>query len=101
MPQKSERWVETQLRERVESAGGWCIKLLTYIIRGLPDRLILMPGNRFYLVECKKIGKNGEPTEPTRYQRYVHKKLSRLGIPVYIVYDKQTLDSFMEIITKE
>ena len=94
----TEKTVENRLRERVESADGWCLKLYCMSHTGLPDRLILMPGNKFYLVETKCI-KRGRPTEPSRMQRFVHKKMGLMGIKVWIVNDMETLDLFMIHIT--
>lgn len=95
----TEKTVERRLRERTESADGICLKLYTMSHSGLPDRLILMPGNKFYLVETKCI-KKGKPTEPSPIQKWVHRKLEKMGVKVWIVNDSETLDYFMIHITQ-
>jgi hypothetical protein len=95
----TEKWVETELRKRVESAEGMCIKLYCMTVSGLPDRLILMPGSRAYLVETKCI-KNGKPTEPSAIQRWMHIKLKKLGFNVWVINDRDSIDEFMIHITK-
>lgn len=46
--------IETDLRVDVEAAGGVCIKLPAILYRGIPDRLVLLPGAVIVFVELKK-----------------------------------------------
>ena len=94
----TEKMVESRLRERVESVGGMCIKLYCMSVSGLPDRLILMPGSRVYLVETKCI-KNGKPTEPSAIQRWMHIRLKNLGFNVWVINDHESIDNFMIHVT--
>jgi hypothetical protein len=95
----TEKKVETGLREGVEELQGMCVKLHTVTFTGLPDRLVLMPNSHAYLVETKCI-KGGKPTEPSAIQRWVHKKLARLGFKVWIVNDHDSLNYFLNHINK-
>ena len=49
--------VEVHLMARAEDLGGRAIKLLPWVMRGLPDRLVLLPGGRVWFVETKAPGK--------------------------------------------
>jgi len=65
------------LRRDVESRGGRCFKVKFEAIRGAPDRLVLLPGVRPFLVELKRPGE-----VPTEQQRNLHAELDSLGLPV-------------------
>ena len=52
----SEKVLEAELRERCKALGWMCIKLTSQYQRGLPDRLILMPGGRVCFAEIKTTG---------------------------------------------
>lgn len=82
-----EHTVEEALKKKIKSLGGWCIKLLPYLISGLPDRLVLLPGGRLYFIELKAPGKKPRPT-----QEVVIKKLRGLGFEVLIIDSLETID---------
>ena len=46
--------IEEYLRGSVEALGGVCIKLHPVGLRGVPDRLIVLPGPRVVFVELKR-----------------------------------------------
>lgn len=48
-----ENALEKKLRKAVEQAGGFCLKLPANFYRGIPDRMILLPGARVIFVELK------------------------------------------------
>lgn len=79
---ESEKTLERKLRKEVEKRGGQALKLMSQLHRGLPDRLILMPGGRTYFAEIKTTGK-----KPTELQRHCHGQLRSLGFK----YDLLTL----------
>lgn len=49
-----ERKVEDHLVKQVKAKGGQCWKLMFLGRRGAPDRLVVLPGPRIYLVETKR-----------------------------------------------
>lgn len=51
---QAETSVEKHLRLWVKSVGGQCIKLPAVWYRGIPDRLVLLPGGRVWFVELKR-----------------------------------------------
>ncbi len=88
---KGEKWIEKTLREKVELKKGMCIKLLPFLLNGLPDRLVLLPGGKFYFVETKTPGDG-----PSKIQIQIHKKLYKLGFNVYIVDSEEKLYNFLK-----
>lgn len=72
--------VERHLVREVERVGGKAYKWASPGRRGVPDRLVLLPGCRPFAVELKAPGKR-----PTLLQAKVHAELRALGLPVLIV----------------
>lgn len=87
---ESEKKLERELPRRVKLAGGWCLKLVSIHINGLPDRLCLFPGAKLVFVELKTTKK-----KPSKLQRLIHRKLESLGFAVYII---DTLDGVKKLI---
>lgn len=92
----SEKDLEARLRKEIEKRGGVALKLLSQLHRGLPDRLILMPGGRTYFAEIKTTGKN-----PTKLQRHCHDQLRRLAFPVFVIDSWEDLDDVLLTIDTE
>ena len=86
----SEKVLEAELRERCKALGWMCIKLTSQYQRGLPDRLILMPGGRVCFAEIKTTGK-----KPTDLQRVTHERLRALGYRVEVVDTTERLDNLI------
>lgn len=82
----SEKLVERVLVEEVKKLGGMCIKLLSYHIIGLPDRMCLFPKACIVFVELKTTGQ-----KPKKIQTYIHDKIRALGFRV------EVLDSVKEV----
>lgn len=77
---ESEKLIERTLVNAVQQAGGLCIKLLTHLFIGLPDRLVLLPGGKLFFVELKTTG-----LKPRKIQEVVHNKLRALGFYVLVI----------------
>ena len=86
----SEKVLEAELRERCKTLGWMCIKLTSQYQRGLPDRLILMPGSRVCFAEIKTTGK-----KPTALQKVTHERLRALGYRVEVVDTTESLDNLI------
>ena len=86
----SEKILEAELRERCKALGWMCIKLTSQYQRGLPDRLILMPGGRVCFAEIKTTGK-----KPTALQRLTHERFRALGYRVEVVDTTESLDNLI------
>ena len=83
----SEKWIEKTLCNEVKQLGGWAIKLPSYLLNGLPDRLLLMPEGRAYFAETKSKG-----ASPSKIQQLTINKIKKLGFEVFVIYDRTTLD---------
>lgn len=88
----SETTVENHLRKGVKLLRGLCIKLNPFGVRGIPDRLLLMPGGIVLFVELKRpVGGKFEPLQ----ERW-HVKLHRMGFTVVVCYTKAQVDQLLE-----
>lgn len=83
---KSEKVIERALCGAVKAKGGMCIKLVPLHLAGLPDRLILLPGAVVKFVETKSTG-----DRPRKIQKYMHRKLRKLGFEVLIIDNKEQI----------
>lgn len=89
MNRDSEKFLEKELKKRIESLGGLCIKFLPFNTAGLPDRIILIEG-RVFFVELKSKGKKLRPVQET-----VHKMFAKVGHHVRVVDSERSLDDFL------
>lgn len=71
--------VERHLRDLVAKAGGMCVKIMP-TVAGVPDRLVLLPFNRLFLVELKAPGGKLRPA-----QVVWHRKAAAIGITVVVL----------------
>ena len=83
----SEKVFERELSKFVEESGGMAVKLLSQFIKGLPDRMFLLPGGVVIFVEFKSTGKR-----PTKIQSYIHAKIRARGFDVYVVDSVETFE---------
>lgn len=86
--------IEQHLKNEIEKLNGMCLKF-TSSIRGVPDRIILLPENRIYFVELKN-----EKGRLSKTQKYVHKQFKKLGVHVYVPYSKSDVDKFIDEVCK-
>ncbi len=75
---------ENKLRLRVKALGhgARCLKFVSPGFKGVPDRLILLPGKNVIFVEMKKPGE-----KERKRQEYVHGLLRGLGFEVFSTVD--------------
>lgn len=92
-----EREVEAYLRTRVEQAGGLCVKFLPDLMRGMPDRVVILPGGVLVWVETKK-PKGGRVSE---IQEFRHRTLRALGQAVEVCWTKEDADRIVARYRKE
>lgn len=90
-----EKDIELYLKRRVEGElGGLCLKLSADVVKGLPDRLVVLPpSGRTVWVELKR--KNGRLSEMQKYQ---HTQLRKRGAEVVVIWSRDQVD---ELISKE
>lgn len=85
----SEKLIERKLREGIKSLGGIALKFSSPYHRGIPDRIVLMPGGRCYFVELKTTGK-----KPTKLQEKAISDLKGLGFDARVIDRQSELNRF-------
>ena len=78
-----EKVIEQYFVAEVKRLGGIALKLNSTSMKGLPDRLILLPNGVLFFAELKATGKKAR-----HLQRFIHQKLQSLGFIVYVIDSK-------------
>ncbi|AMH01838.1 VRR-NUC domain-containing protein [Serratia liquefaciens] len=81
--------IENNLVKQVKAAGGAAYKFTSPGRRGVPDRLVLLPGGRAVFVECKAPGERPRPDQVRE-----HNRLRALGFDV-VVLDSKNLEGII------
>ncbi len=84
-----EKVIEQHLKKKIQARGGLCYKFTSPGSQGVPDRLVLMPGNRTYFIEVKAPGKRLTPL-----QAAVRRRIEYRGHWVFVV-DSRVLVNFL------
>jgi len=90
-----ESQIESYFVDRVRVAGGIQRKFVSPGRKGVPDRIVGFPVERFALVELKATG--GKPRDD---QVREHKRWRKLGFCVVVINSLQHVDSFIEFMTR-
>lgn len=85
-----EKDIEKKLVSEAKKRGCIPVKLLSANYNGLPDRLILSPGEKCGFIELKAPGQ-----KPRQLQLKRHRELRILGFKVYVVDD---VDQIAEVL---
>lgn len=93
MEKYSEKWLELRLKHEVKKKGGLALKWVSPGNNGVPDRIVLMPGNRAYFVELKSTGQDMKPL-----QKVWRRMLTNLGFKHFLIDDKESLINFLKFI---
>lgn len=92
-----EKEIEKQLVKEVQVLDGWCLKLTSPSVGGLPDRMILLPHGRVAFVEVKRPGQKPRPIQVRRINQ-----LRELGFKVYVLDDRNKIpDILKEVMVSE
>lgn len=86
-----ESTLEALLTREVKAAGGLCIKLPAILYRGIPDRMVLLPGARIFFLELKTDTGRVSPAQ-VRFISF----LQSLGFFSDIIRGKSQLLEFLE-----
>jgi hypothetical protein len=86
-----EKNIESYLREKVKEQGGIAYKWVSPGNSGVPDRIVVLPGNKVVFVELKAPGK-----KPTALQVNQHKKLTLRGCDVRVIDSKLQVDLLLQ-----
>jgi hypothetical protein len=84
-----EREVERHLVRVVEELGGLCWKFTSPGLRGVPDRLVILPDWPIHFVETKRPNKTATPQ-----QRRRHRELRALGVATVVLDSKAKIDRY-------
>ena len=84
--------IEDHLKSSVDRLGGVCIKLSPVGLRGVPDRLVVLPGPRVVFVELKR-PKGGVISE---HQRWWMRRLVALGCEHRFIKTRAEVDALLE-----
>lgn len=87
---KLEKDIEAQLRRTVERHGGKCLKWVCPGWRGVPDRIVLLPGGRIHFVETKR--PKGGKLDPLQIKW--REWLTRLGFKCWVIWNEDDLRRF-------
>lgn len=91
-----ESTLERLLVREVERIGGLAPKWVSPGNRGVPDRLVILPGGRTIFVEMKATGK---PLEPL--QRKWRKTLMSMGHRHYKIDSHEDINRFIAEVSQE
>lgn len=86
-----EKLIERKLRDEIKNLGGTALKFASPYHRGVPDRIVLMPGGKIYFVELKSTGK-----KPSLLQATTIEHLRALGFTVFIIDSQDKLNEFID-----
>ena len=84
--------IESKLKQKVERVGGMCVKFPPIFFKGLPDRIVLLPGGIIIFVELKQKGK-----KPTGIQTLVHDRIRSLGFTVVVLDDVNDIGNLIAL----
>lgn len=89
---ESEKTLERLLKKYVEqNLNGFCLKLLSQHITGLPDRVCLLPKGKLFFAEIKTTNK-----KPKKIQLWMHKKIQGLGFRVEIIETTEQIKNIIK-----
>lgn len=81
--------VEGYLEKRMRQIGGRAYKFPP-AVKGNPDRIVMFPWGRIYLVELKREGKKPEPA-----QVLWHRRAFEIGHVVHVIDSRAKVDAFI------
>lgn len=81
--------IEKALVERVKTLGGMCEKFTSPSRRGVPDRLVTLPGGLVVFVELKAPGKS-----LSVLQQRDHARRRALGCTVFVIDSLEAANAF-------
>ncbi len=84
-----EKEIESHLQKQVKNLGGWALKFISPGCRGVPDRVVLLPGARIVFVEVKRPGE-----KLRKLQGYICDKIRAFGFSVVCLDTKEKIDQW-------
>ena len=90
-----EKYIEMKLIRAVRQKGGKALKFVSPGFAGVPDRLVLLPGEHMGFVELKR---PGEAMRPLQKRRML--QLENLGFKVYCINTVEMIEDVLKDIQK-
>ncbi|MBT2599104.1 MULTISPECIES: VRR-NUC domain-containing protein [unclassified Oceanobacillus] len=90
-----EKDIEEYLRKEVKKAGGKAYKFESPGNDGVPDRIVIFPGNNIYFIELKAPGKKPRPLQLKQMR-----DLKNFNCSVSVMDSKEQVDRFIDFITR-
>ena len=90
-----EKDIEEYLHKEVKKAGGKAYKFESPGNDGVPDRIVIFPGNNIYFAELKAPGKKPRPLQLKQMR-----DLKNFGCKVFVLDSKESVDEFLDILKK-
>ncbi len=87
----NEKEIEQALVRKAKAMGGLALKFVSPGFDGMPDRMVLFPGERIAFVEVKAPGKKPRPLQIAR-----HEMLKSMGFSVYVLNDKDKIGEMLD-----
>ena len=87
----TEKTLEIFCKKETTRRGGKALKWSSPSQRGVPDRIIILPGGKIGFIELKGTGK-----KPTKLQAYYIKYLMDSGCKATFCDSKQSVMSFLD-----
>lgn len=85
--------IESRFHRKIREAGGASFKFAP-LVRGNPDRIVLLPGGRIYLVELKT------ETGALRPDQIIwHEKAANIGVRVVVLAGNEEVDAWLKSVT--
>lgn len=89
--------VEKYLKDQIEIFEGLCLKWVSPGCRGVPDRIIFLPGGRIIFAELKRSALG----RPDPLQEYRIKQLATMGQDVRLLYGREDVKALITEIREE
>lgn len=91
MKSELEKRIEAKFREKIKSLGGRALKFISPGNAGVPDRLVILPGNKIGFAELKRPG-----GKTTKLQDRQIAFIKKLGCFVMVVDSEEKINEFIE-----
>ncbi|WP_330948880.1 VRR-NUC domain-containing protein [Virgibacillus sp. MG-45] len=90
-----EKDIEEYLRKEVKKAGGKAYKFESPGNDGVPDRIVIFPGNNIFFVELKAPGEKPRPLQVKQMR-----DLTNFGCSVSVLDSKKRVDQFVDLMKR-
>lgn len=83
--------LEQRFNREVKKLGGRSYKVCPEYCAGIPDRMVLLPGGRLYLVELK-----ADDGAVSPIQKVWHERAAELGTTVVVLKGEKEVDQWLK-----